>query len=622
MKIRLKIIFTGILFFLLTCQLFSQKAPIKFGKVDISDLEMKYYDQDSSAPAVILCDYGYFESSNFEFRRILRIKIFKKEGYSWANKSFNTHSKTNIRGITFNLENGELIKDKLKSESIYKEGGNYYYDMKIAMPNVKVGSVIDLEFTSYGFPLTWWFQQEIPVKYNELVLWPSPYISFRQNFFGYEPLKSATSTRWIAENMPAFKKEPYINSINNYITKFEFDILSYSFPRYHRDVTTSWETVTSLLLRNDNFGIPLSNSRYLKKIRDEINEKDSTDLEKLKSAFEFIKKVKWDEEKTIFTTNSDFKTVFKEEIGNSADINLMLVQLLRKLKIDAYPVILSTRENGYLSKNFPSLYKSNYVIGYVKLGNDEYLLDATEELTPLGLLPKRCINDQGRIIDKKKINWIDLKTDKTDKKVVFYNLQMNEDFNLSGTISKARYDYNAFDFRKEYEKYNMQDEYLEEFLKDKNGLTIINTKIDNIDSIYLPIKEEYEVEIDNQSSVLNDKIYLELMLFDKLNSNPFKSDKRNYPIDFAYPIIRSYIIKIQIPDNMKFSEIPESFRMKLSDNAASFTYNIATSGNVIQLTSKLYINKTFFLMDEYPDLKEFYNQVIKKQSEPLIISII
>ncbi len=621
MKIRLKTIITGVIFLLITTSLFSQKAPIKYGKVDISDLEMKYYDQDSSAPAVILCDYGEFDPNKFEFRRILRIKILRKEGYDWGNRSFRNDSRTNIRGITFNLENGEIIKNKLKSESVFRERVTEdSYLINIAMPNVKVGSVIDIEFTSPGIPNEWRFQEEIPVKYNELILWPSQYINFQKNFFGYEPLKIVTDTRWVAENMPAFKKEPYITSKNNYLTKFEFDIYNITFPGYFKEISSSWESIANLLLKNDYFGIPMASSGYLKNIRDEINEKDSIDLEKLKSAFKSIRKVKWNEKERLQTTYLDLRTAFKKEIGNSADINLMLIQLLRKLKIDAQPVILSTRENGYISKIFPSLYKPNYVIAYAKLGDEEYLFDATEEFMPFGMLPKRCLNEYGRLIDKKVNRWIDIKTDKTDKKVVFYNLQMDEDFNLSGTISYARFDYNAFDFRKKYAKYNNQEEFISEFLNNKTGLSVIDTKIENIDSLNLPVKEVYEVKIDNQASVLNNKAFLELMLFDKLNANPFKSDKRTYPVDFAYPIIRNYIIKIQAPENMTFTEIPESLRMKLPENAASFTYNVAVSGNIIQLTSKLCMNKTLFLMDEYPDLKEFYNQVIKKQSEPVIIS--
>ena len=58
----------------------AQKTPIKFGKIDMSDLQMEVYNLDTSAAAVVLCDYGHFDSKIFKFQRIIRIKILKKEG--------------------------------------------------------------------------------------------------------------------------------------------------------------------------------------------------------------------------------------------------------------------------------------------------------------------------------------------------------------------------------------------------------------------------------------------------------------------------------------------------------------------------------------------------------------
>ena len=37
---------------------FSQDAPITWGDIPRADLEMKSYEPDSNASAVILCDYG------------------------------------------------------------------------------------------------------------------------------------------------------------------------------------------------------------------------------------------------------------------------------------------------------------------------------------------------------------------------------------------------------------------------------------------------------------------------------------------------------------------------------------------------------------------------------------
>ena len=60
----------------------AQKAPIKFGKIDKANLENNVYAPDSSAAAVVLCDYGNFTMTRFQTVRTLRIKILKKEGLS------------------------------------------------------------------------------------------------------------------------------------------------------------------------------------------------------------------------------------------------------------------------------------------------------------------------------------------------------------------------------------------------------------------------------------------------------------------------------------------------------------------------------------------------------------
>ena len=86
----------------------AQKAPIKYGKIDKADLEMKVYPADTSASAAVLCDYGYFNSTQFQFVRTLRIKIFKKEGTTWGSQVFPIFSKNDVRGITYNLEKGEM----------------------------------------------------------------------------------------------------------------------------------------------------------------------------------------------------------------------------------------------------------------------------------------------------------------------------------------------------------------------------------------------------------------------------------------------------------------------------------------------------------------------------------
>jgi hypothetical protein len=164
-----------LLLFFVATQVFGQKAPIKFGKVELSELEMTVYPNDTSAPAVILCDYGFFDAERFNFTQITRIKILKKEGSHFANRMYNTESKAFVRGATYNLVNGEIIKTKLENSGIFVERETYNDNrIRVTMPDVKVGSVLEIEASFHGFPFKWHFQDRIPVMWSELVLENSP----------------------------------------------------------------------------------------------------------------------------------------------------------------------------------------------------------------------------------------------------------------------------------------------------------------------------------------------------------------------------------------------------------------------------------------------------------------
>ena len=59
--------------------------------------------------------------------------------------------------------------------------------------------------------------------------------------------------------------------------------------------------------------------------------------------------------------------------------------------------------------------------------------------------------------------------------------------------------------------------------------------------------------------------------------------------------------------------------LKLPDNAAKYAYSVTQNGNAIMLTSNLQINNSLFSQEEYPNLREFYNQVVAKQAEQIVL---
>jgi hypothetical protein len=367
------------------------------------------------------------------------------------------------------------------------------------------------------------------------------------------------------------------------------------------------------------FGDAIKGSGYLNELARSIRDTKGTPEEMLKMAYESVKKtVKWNEIESVEASSQSLSFPYKMKIGNSADINLILLQLLRKLDIEAVPVAMSTRDNGILSLYSPSLEKLNYVIVQAKIGDKTFLLDATEQQNPYYLIPFRCLNGTARIVDETNSSLVNLETAFVQKDITNYHLKLKDE-SLEGNIIIRRTDYSAFDFRKKYRTFNSTDEFLEDYKKDKLGLQINSSTIDNIDSIYLPILENYSVKMDNQVNVIGDEVYINPLFYNQLKENPFRMEKRNYPVDYGYKIEKSITTILEIPENYEITEIPAPVTLKLPDNAGSLTYLTVKSGNTISIKSIFAINKTLFLPTEYKNLKEFYNQIVKKQSEPIIL---
>ena len=79
--------------------------------------------------------------------------------------------KSFIDGYTFNMQNGALVKTKLENSQIYAEEIVQGFELyKVFFPDVKPGSVIDLEYSHAGLPFEWRFQDIIPVVFNELLV--------------------------------------------------------------------------------------------------------------------------------------------------------------------------------------------------------------------------------------------------------------------------------------------------------------------------------------------------------------------------------------------------------------------------------------------------------------------
>jgi hypothetical protein len=657
-------------------QCLADGSPIKFGKVNDNELKMSVYDLDSSAHAAILCDYGetWFEydrsgDKGFQvyFKRTVRIKVFDEEGVNagdskiilYQSNGSDREKLIETEGITFNLENEKIVKTKLENKSIMeKEEDKYHIASTFAMPNVRQGSVIDITYTiksDFLFNIQpWSFQYLIPVKWSEYYVKIPEYFIYKHTLLGYNSLAinenstqmgnitfvssersggMVTKTTYNNENIsykescyrlvmkdiPAFKEETFLTTSSNYRSIYSFELSSTkSINNVYKDYTNTWEKINELLLDDENFGKRIKSAGF---IRDEIEElisgiQDTT--EKVIIVYEFLKnRMRWNLTNSL--TSDDLKKPYSEGNGTSADINLLLIKALREAGIDAQPVALSTRKNGMINPAHPSLTDFNYVIALVKINGKNMLLDATEPDAPAGLLPERCLNDKGRIISEKNADWISLNPEGSDKRTSLYTLALSPDGNITGIVSHKREFYNALNYRKDIHSASSSDDFYKELEKETEGLIYNTINLTDLDSIYNPVGEEIGFSFSNGVEMNGDIILLNPLLFENTSENPFKLKERNYPVELPYPINELLIFTYELPPGFTTEDLPKPAMVTLPSNAGKFVYNVTLNGNTLMITSTVQIKKTLFIPAEYETLKEFFNLLISKQSEQIVI---
>ncbi len=293
--------------------------------------------------------------------------------------------------------------------------------------------------------------------------------------------------------------------------------------------------------------------------------------------------------------------------------------LLRKLDIDANPLVLSTRDNGVLPTYSVSLDKLNYVVAQAVIGEKNYLLDASEENIQIDMLPERAVNGRGFLVKKETQEWVDLSPKKKNKYISLISLKLTPEGSLNGSLIKSSYEYAALKLRNFYKSFNNQDEYLKSVESGNIGLSIENYIPNDFDSIQKPCKEEFSIVLKNRVIKSNNQLFISPVQFDRYLENPFKAEQRLYPIDFVTAVEKMQLLRIELPVGYDVEQLPKNVKMTLPDNVASFQMQSFVSENIIQILYKLNINKSIFYQPEYLDLKSFFDELVKKQSEMLVI---
>ncbi len=660
----MKIVRVGIvvLFFLFSLQ--SSAQNFDYGKVSKEELLEKAHPLDSTTAAAMIFKkvrtyfvYNLKNGFTVNHEYSYRIKIYKKEGLNWANfvvpyyvgyEEMNDEYVKFSNAVTYNLENGAIVKTKLNNEGSFKKNVNEYWNQAtISMPNVKVGSVIEFAYNLKSenivkFPV-FENQYDIPLNYSEYKTEIPEFFIYKPLITGYVKVKSeeklvngfqnfddknnqTTGIRYkqinsvyLSENVPAIKDEEYLDNLKNYKSSIQYELERTRFPDQPvKDFTITWEGVAKTIFENKNFGKELNEQLYIIQDVKMILKNVVSKEEKLDVIFKFVQnKMNWNNDYGYFT-DKGVKKAYLDNSGNVAEINFILIAMLKLAGINANPVLLSTIDHGIPA--FPNRTVFNYVIAAADIDGKQILLDGTSKFTTQNILPFHTLNWTGRLIKNdgtsQEINLVPNSPSK-----VSYTLMTKVDplGQISGKFRVQKTDYEAYSFRSKNGQ-SSEDAYLEKLENDLGAIQINDYQIENKGTdLSKPVMETFTFTSDKHCERIGGKMFINPLLFFAVNKNPFVQEKRQMPIYFGYPKQYKYSINMEIPDGYVVESIPKPLKMATEDRMLLFTIITLAEGNRIQIVITREINASILGADYYPGLKDFFQKMIEKQNEKIIL---
>ncbi len=653
----MKNLFVAPLMLLLSTVTFAQKDLPEFGKIDKDDLLMKECDIDKDAVAYKLIDYGdvSYQSGRDLFQIVtehrVRIKILKDKGVDYANVKLKFYTVdryediSNVSGITYNLDNtGNIVTSKLDKSAIFKKPiDKEYSEVAFTLPDVKAGSVIEYKFKeirqSYSHLDDWNFQDEIPTRLSRYTILVPTIFRFVSQELVYQqvdkkkedgPQQSLMfndgsvyrygtyAETYTLKNVPALPDEPLMSSSRDYAQRVVFQLsqIDYGDGRVD-DVRNTWPRLAQSLLEYEDFGLQLKKNIPHTGSLDDSVKLIKDDYHKMIFIYNYVQRnMNWNDEYGIFSDNG-IKSAWDKKSGNTCDINFILIDLLRDAGITAYPILVSTRDNGAVNTLYPFLQQFNEVMALAIIDGKNYAMNAADKYNPAWLVPYDVLNNEAYIIDKQDGKWIIL----NDANAVYQNTvsifsQITPDGMLEGTATVYSEGY-CKNPRLEMwteDKKAFTDKY---FSKSFTGVKIENLEVKNTGVDTLPLQQAVQFSLPLSAS--GDYEYFPINLFQGLEKNPFIDDKRLTDIDFGYKQVYQIVGAVQLPDGFEFDELPKNIRMIMPDTSIELLRLMQADSTSMQFRMTLNFEKPLYEATDYPYFKEFYKKLFDALNEKVVI---
>ena len=637
-------------------KLFSQNQEPEFGKVDPAELNMKECSFEKNADAMYLVKSAKIsfengvrvENPELYMEYWVRVKIFSQKGFEAASvkipysRSSRTTKIKDIEAYIYNLDsNGIVVREKVDKSEIFKVKGknkNARNLISFTFPNLKSNSVVEYRYTKIlknAFNIApWLFQDEYPTAFSKIsVSTPSP-LKLSYRFILFEPVQKDSMFKkqgggyfdqnilsFTVRNIHAFKIEPFMNALKDNLQRVEFALWPAGiFGSAFKTSENKWSFINRSLMHSNRFGqtfsAPIDSTESFIDSVKKIKEPQTRIL----AVYDYIKKnVEWDKDLSFYCDTIGQCLVNKS--GNSAEMNLLLLNLLRKVGIKCYPILISTHSNGSIEENFPSLSQFNSVDVLATDSLNLFVMDCTQKGLSYKIPPQEVLNTKALIIDPFDSKWIYISDDRIlMKNEVSINAVIDSLGYVKGNTKLSLFGYAKLEALAKQEKKRNSKEIEEEQAN-------LSMNADNLD-----IDTVYELKKNSNSDTLvkfinfhftasntANSYFINPFMFAYFKKNPFGEKERHSDIDLGSSQSYFMTLHITVANNFSIESIPNSIFIRMTDTSMAFKREIFQQDNQLLIRTNFTINNSYFGKESYPGVKSFFEKVYALINEEILL---
>ncbi|PKD42909.1 hypothetical protein [Rhodohalobacter barkolensis] len=551
--------------------------------------------------------------------------------------SDNIERVTNLEGLTWK-PNGQFYRLNV-DDTRNVELNSRYRLIEFEMPEIEEGVILEYKYTlerRYIEELPdFYLSDRVPVRETALYLKNANYLRFdviEQNVdfelsyqefnvdtssipfvFTYERPDPVNVEVWKVTDIPAINTTSYISSIDDVRAKLKFQISEFGLPRQPLD--NSWELVAAQMRRNSN---PFDRLEENKALIDELTEPylSVQNLQELQdSIFHFVNSnMQFDGVHSIYA-EGDLGRVAKGEPADQAEINTLLMGMLRKAGIDAYPLFISGRQFGRINRSYPSLFQFNRMLVFSEIGEETFIMDASYSHSLPNLISVDAYNEQGFLLLENTFDWVEILPEKSRFNL---DIEIEADLDINGSLAgvlKAEVSgYPSREIRRSIAGGETNSEIIKKIFLDVYpdvdlSETEITVQNENRDLITI----QADFAISNYAVSFSEGLEYKPMMVGYLYQNPFETTNRRVPITLDAPETLFVKYRVNLPDGTSSEELQGEQSTELPGAKLMEEYDVTQKQ--LNYSFGVDIDRKQFSAQDYAQLRRIYERWVGLSNE-------